>query len=126
MQSYKSVKGLYSALLGTEQDREKIPSAYYHYTSLSGFIGMMSDYNKVDNGKCTVHMHSSHIRFSNDTKEFKIGEEEVKKYLKCDTCKKDCSLNAEGTQVFVVCFCEGKDLLHQWTCYGSDGGIAID
>ena len=127
MLNYKSAKGLYAALSGIEHYRENKPTTFYHYTSLAGFVGMMSDYNASDEENCIVRLHSAHIRFSNDTREFKIGEDEVKRYLKCDDCfNKECSLRSEGSQVFVACFCKGEDLLHQWTCYGSGGGIAIE
>lgn len=125
MQSYESAIGLYSALAGIEEERAKKPSAFYHYTSLSGFIGMMNEYNAFDQKKRIVKLHASHIRFSNDTREFKIGEDEVNKYLSCINCERGCALKAEGSQVFAACFCDEEDLLHQWTCYGGDGGIAV-
>lgn len=80
----------------------------YHYTSLDSF------WKIVENDT----FRATHVRFSNDSQEYKIGERVVGEIL---GNKETGNVDSMNKNFFAVCFCERGDLLSQWREYGKTG-----
>jgi len=123
MPIHKDIVSLYEALDGLEQSRRE--EEFHHYISLEGFAGMTQKY--IKDGILTFH--ASHVRFSNDTTEFAIGEKEIQDIVK-EKLGEDYNngISKSGySEVYATCFCKkGDGLLHQWACYGENGGLSIE
>lgn len=78
------------------QKRWRNTSSFYHYTSLPNLFDILEN-------DC---FWASNIRFSNDSTEVKL-------------------LNDDIHDDYVVCFCERKDQLSQWRGYCFEGGASI-
>lgn len=76
----------------------------YHYTSLANFWNIIR----------SDHMYARHVRFSNDSEEYKIGEDIIRSLL-------DANEKIQPMEYYMICFCEEPDLLSQWREYAKDG-----
>lgn len=78
----------------------------YHYTTMDTFWNMI----KSD------LMYARHVRFSNDSKEYKLGEKIIDQILEYK--------NEENWDFYMICFCTKRDLLSQWREYAK-GGVCL-
>ena len=113
-------------------DRRKTPPAkLFHYTDASGLLGIVT----------RNELWASNAAFLNDATELLYIQGVLEDVLaELETEYDDAvvggflalmsgvfdRLYSQGMEVFVACFCEGRDLLSQWRGYpSSDGGYAI-
>lgn len=67
------------------------------------------------------------VRFSNDSEEYRLGEQMIKRYMEHNFPKEEQIREIYermhgGTQMFyMICFCRKGDLLSQWRGYAKDG-----
>lgn len=101
-----------------KQKEAYIPSSageLYHYTSREVMWKILS------NGI----MYARHVRFSNDTEEYALGRELLKKYIESDDAsewtKKYGYLDTGMEHLYMICFCAQDDKLSQWRGYAPDG-----
>lgn len=102
---------------------EPIPNRLYHYTTLSGLLGITS----------TGVMWASDARFMNDASELNYASElidEVVQGVLDEVTNEDLTpvlprrkgfanpFQYPLVQPFIACFCEQGDLLSQWMAYG--------
>ena len=130
---------------------------YFHYTDLNGLLGIFKEYIEEKDPPATVRgctMRASHIRFLNDSQEYKEGKTRYGLYLKNEGVKtaideyrknnfyfsnallgntrdilpKSRIPNQEISEknIFSISFCGDGDLLSQWKYYGRNSGIAIE
>lgn len=118
-----------------EDDQPRIPERLYHYTTLTGFKGI------VDSGA----IWASDVRYMNDASELtyasdlvaSIAREEFAVFTD-DSLQTLLRQNLEVVQhftywwnPFIACFCEEDDILSQWRAYGSGAapvsmGLALE
>ncbi|OHD85618.1 MAG: hypothetical protein A3I60_05780 [Sulfuricurvum sp. RIFCSPLOWO2_02_FULL_43_45] len=113
-----------------EQHIEEFSGLLYHYTSLEGFIGILSNQN----------IWATEYSFLNDSSELGYGLSIVKKLLKKYIDENNDALvckffeyvlnylNDEALihQFFIASFSEHKDQLSQWKGYGRNGsGVSL-
>ena len=103
------------------------PPTLYHYTDTSGLVGIVQDET----------LWLSHTRFLNDRSESEYARDLVANILRqrrettddsrVEEFLKDAEDRApamyEGTDLYVVCFCEEGDLLSQWRGYSKGAGM---
>ena len=78
----------------------------FHYTSMTTFWNIIQ----------SDIMYATHVRFSNDNEEYRLGESIIEKVI---------SYTNENIQdVYMICFCTQRDLLSQWRDYGR-GGVCL-
>lgn len=89
----------------------------YHYAGMETIWKIMeSDYFLARN-----------VRFSNDSEEYRLGEQMIKGYMEQnfpekEQCREIYERMRRGTQMFyMICFCRKGDLLSQWRGYAKDG-----
>lgn len=85
-----------------EHDGSKLCDCY-HYTTLPTFWSLCD----------SDLMYARHVRFSNDSEEYELGEKIVNKILGYK--------NEEDQDFYMICFCEKKNLLSQWREYAKEG-----
>lgn len=111
---YEAINSLSENQITNTPNPEKT-NVYIHYTSLSSFQAMVKPFCEDD--KPYIKLFASRMQFLNDSKEYMLGCDVVKKLVKSDTFAEN---------IFVSCFCGKRDLLSQWKYYGKDSGIAMD
>lgn len=108
---------------------DQIPKNLYHYTTLSGLKGILSEGN----------FWASDVRFMNDSSELTYAIELIDAEVKQVTSNSDMPESIRNFfynggvahilnrwKPFVACFCEAEDLLSQWRGYGnSDAPVAL-
>lgn len=78
----------------------------FHYTSMSTFWNILQ----------SDLLYATHVRFSNDTEEYRLGKKIIKSIIS--------SSNEDEQDIYMICFCTKRDLLSQWRDYGR-GGVCL-
>jgi hypothetical protein len=112
---------------GTGLEPSPLPPELFHYTNLNGMKGIIEN-------QC---IWATHFEYLNDFTEIVHGETLAKDLILerlalCSTLTKDILTHVlsdfdyftPGSDIYIACFCEKKDLLSQWRSYGA-GGCAI-
>lgn len=103
-QHYFNIPGM-QIYTGLDDIDEKFCNCF-HYTSMSTFWNIVQ----------SDLMYATHVRFSNDNEEYKLGQSIIEEVLSHKT--------KETQDVYMICFCTKRDLLSQWRDYGR-GGVCL-
>ena len=120
---------LLNAFFNDSERVGKAPARFIHYTSLSAFNAMVSDY--AEHGKRYIKLFPSHCRYLNDSREYIEGLEVVSnnKKVKENIAQQGNKLIDSvmfDDEIYTVSFCGKSDLLSQWKYYGKNSGVAMD
>ena len=88
-----------------ETDGRKMCNCY-HYTTLNNFWNMVN----------SDVLYARHVRFSNDSEEYRIGQKIIEKILNIE--------DEEQPDFYMLCFCRKDNLLSQWREYAK-GGVCL-
>lgn len=87
----------------------------YHYTTLNTL------WKIIDNDT----MFATNVRFSNDSEEYRIGEEIVNRAIDSLTSQgKKLLFTSNYSNFYMLCFCKTDNLLSQWREYAR-GGVSL-
>lgn len=114
---------------GESRDSVDLPDIVFHYTTLSGLIGIL--------GSDEILLWASHIRFMNDSEEFAYAVRLLGAMSKADPGEREgwqrdylraglrWIRTKKNVQVYACSFCRNGDLLSQWRGYGINNGYSI-